>query len=43
MKTEKEGRSKSQISVEYDASWMKKNDPTLPTLNTLKTSLGYFG
>ena len=39
MKTEKEGRSKSQISVELDASRIKENDPTLPTWSTLKTRL----
>ena len=39
MEKEKEGQSKRQISVELDASRMKRNDPTLPTWNTLKTRL----
>ena len=34
---EKEGVSKRQISAQLTASTVKKNDPTLPTWNALKT------
>ena len=35
----KECRSKRQISVELNATRMEKNDPTLPTWDTLKVRL----
>ena len=38
----KEGGTKCQILVQLNASRMKKNDPTLPTRNTLKTRLFQF-
>ena len=38
----KEGRSKRPIPVELDASRIKKNDPTLPTWDTLVIKLESF-
>ena len=35
----KEGRSNRHISIQFNASRMKKNDPALPTWNTLKAKL----